>query len=147
MRSLCRVAICALALAGLLSAAENKLMHCFAFTAIEGATEADWKAFYKATDELPAKVPSVSKVWYGKLRNPLSQFAPDAETRKKFTKDVSKADGNFMRVQRQHAVCMEMANEAALKTYAADPNKKAWDEAYAKVRVPGTTTYDILPVK
>ena len=37
-------------------AGEKKLMHCFAFTAQENATPADWDAFYKATNELPKKI-------------------------------------------------------------------------------------------
>jgi len=44
-------------------AGEKKLMHCFAFTAVEGATQADWDAFYKATDEIPKKIKGVSHVW------------------------------------------------------------------------------------
>jgi hypothetical protein len=150
MRTLNRFAVCTLSLlafAGLSSAAENKLMHCFAFTAIEGATDADWKAFYQATDALPGKIPGLTKVWYGKLRNPMYQFAPDAETRKKFTKDVNKATGDIQRIYRQYGVCMEMTDEAALKAYVAAPAKKEWDAIYAKVRVPGTTTFDIMPTK
>lgn len=150
MRKLNRFAVCTLSLlafAGMSFAAENKLMHCFAFTAIEGATDADWKAFYQATDGLPGKIPGLTKVWYGKLRNPMYQFAPDAETRKKFTKEVNKATGDIQRIYRQYGVCMEMTDEAALKTYAAHPAKKEWDAAYAKVRVPGTTTFDIMPTK
>ena len=61
-----------------LSAGEKKLMHCFAFTPLAAATEADWQAFFKATDDIPAKIPVVSKVWYGKLRRPLATFATDA---------------------------------------------------------------------
>ena len=36
-------------------------MHCFAFTAVEAATQADWDAFYKATDEIPKKIKGVSR--------------------------------------------------------------------------------------
>ena len=63
-----------LLLAGIASAGEKKLMHCFAFTPIEDASEADWEAFYKATDELPDKVEGFNKVWYGKLRRPMRLY-------------------------------------------------------------------------
>ena len=37
-----------------------------------------------------------------------------------------------------------MKDADTLKAYAADANHKEWDAAYAKVRVAGTTTYNIV---
>jgi antibiotic biosynthesis monooxygenase (ABM) superfamily enzyme len=108
--------------AGAMSAADGKLMHCFAFTAIESATPADWDAFYKATDALPGKIPGLMHVWVGKLSRPLR--AGDAV--------------------RQYGACMAFGDDAALKAYAASAAHKEWLATYEKVRVPGTTTYDIL---
>lgn len=126
-------------------AGEKKLMHCFAYTPIETATAAEWDAFYKATDELPSKIRGVSKVWYGKLRQPLPIFTVDGATRKKLEAgEQMVAGGEVRRRVRQHGVCMEMADEAALKTYADHPYHKEWVAAYEKVRVAGTTTFDIL---
>lgn len=109
-------------LAGTLSAGENKLMHCFTFTVVEDASDADWQAFYTATDALPGKIPGLNKVWYGKLRRPLR---------------VGEAT-------RQFGVCMEMDDAAALKTYADHAAHADWAKVYSKVRQPSTTTYDIL---
>ncbi len=120
-----RVAICVASLvlfSGIVSAGEKKLMHCFYFSVIESATDADWQAFYKATDALPSKIPGVSRVWYGKLARPLRV-------------------GDQVR---QGAVCMEMADEAALKAYAAHPYHEEWGAAYSKVRQPGTTTVNFI---
>jgi hypothetical protein len=103
-------------------AGEKKLMHCFAFTVIDSATPADWSAFYKATDDIPKKIKGVSHVWYGKLASPLNQ-----------------ANG-----KRTFGVCMEMDNAAVRAAYGDDPYHKTWTEAYDKVHVEGTTTYDIL---
>ena len=114
--------LCAPAISG-----EKALMHCFAFTEIEGAAQADWDAVYKATDELPGKIDGLNKVWVGKLRRPLSQYDSQGE-----------------RIQRQHGVCMEMADEKALENYAKHEAHAEWVKVYEKVRVPGTTTYDIL---
>jgi hypothetical protein len=100
---------------------ESKVMHCFAFTAIAEATEADWQAFYTATDELPSKIPGLNKVTHGKLLTP----------------DVDEA-------QRDYGVCMEMTDEAARKAYGEHPAHAEWVEVYSKVRVPGTTTFDYL---
>ena len=102
-------------------------MHCFAFTPIKEAAQADWDAFYKATDDLPKNVKGLKRVWYGKLARPLKQ-------------------GD---VVREHGTCMEFEDEAAFKAYGAKDNKahNDWVAIYSKVRQPGTTTYQILPVK
>lgn len=128
----------------LLTAGEKKLMHCFVFTAVESASEADWQAFFKATDELPSKIPGLSRVWYGKLRTPLAIFNTDAATRKKLAAGEKEVTGPVTRLMRQWGVCMEMNDEAALKAYADHPAHKAWEQVYFKVRQPGTTTFDIL---
>lgn len=104
------------------SAGQKKLMHCFAFTSIPEATNADWQAFFRATDQLPSKIKSISHVWYGKLARPLKQG------------DVT----------RDWGVCMEMADEAALTAYDKDPAHTAWVAVYEKVRKEGTTTFNII---
>ena len=109
-------------------AGEKALMHCFAFTEIEGASAAEWKAFMDATNELPDKIEGLERVWVGKLRRPLRQYGRN--------KDEP--------MLRQWGVCMEMKDEAALQVYADHEAHTAWVELYAKVRVPGTTTFDIL---
>lgn len=119
-------------------------MHCFAFTVIDTATDAEWKAFTEATDALPGKISVISKVWHGKLRAPLNLFNTDAETRKKLMAGDAKASGEVSRTQRKHGVCMEMENEGSLKAYTSSPYHKVWSEAYSKVRVAGTTTFDII---
>ena len=103
-------------------AGEKKLMHCFAFTPIDSATPADWQAFYESTDQMPKKIPGISHVWYGLLRRPL----------------------NVGDNVRKYGVCIEMANEDILKSYADHPFHKEWVAKYSKVRVEGTTTVDIL---
>ncbi|MBK5294080.1 MAG: hypothetical protein JJE04_20685 [Acidobacteriia bacterium] len=129
-----------------LSAGEKTMMHCFAFTTLDSATESDWKAFSAATDAMPSKIPSIVRVWHGKLLRPLAQFSPDAETRKKFTASATEAEGKFTRLDRQHGVCFEFKNQgpAALKEYTAHPYHPEWLKLYEKVRRAGTTTYDIL---
>lgn len=125
-----RLALCAAGLflfSGSATAGEKKLMHCFAFSPVENASQADWQAFYKATDKLPKKISGVSHVWYGKLRAPLTVY-----------------NGHQVKSVRQYGVCMEMKDEATLKSYTNDPFHKEWVDAYSKVRIEGTTTYDIL---
>ncbi len=111
-----------LLLATPLAAGEKKLLHCFAFTVVGTASAADWQAFAKATDELSGKIPGLTRVWHGKLRQPLNAGGPP----------------------RQHGVCMEMNDEATFKTYGTHAAHNAWAEVYSKVRQPGTTTFQIL---
>jgi len=48
------------------------------------------------------------------------------------------------RTAREYGMCMEMKNAAVLKAYGDDPYHQIWTAAYAKVRVEGTTTFNIL---
>jgi hypothetical protein len=100
----------------------SSLMHVFSYTPVPTATPADFAAFEKATKELVGKIPGLRKVWVGKLQRPLKQ-------------------GD---VQREYGVAMEFDDEAALQVYATHPAHELWIKAYEKVRVPGTTTIDIL---
>ena len=144
-----RVATCLAALAIFAVSAvagEKSVMHCFAFTPIETASEADWNAFHKATDALPGQVPGLKRVWAGKLARPLTQnqvrFA-DAEARKKAMAD-KKGTGDYAILTRSHGVCMEFENQQAFTNYDPHPAHKSWVSVYEKVRVPGTTTFQII---
>ncbi len=101
---------------------EKTLLHAFAYTAIEEATEEDFEAFKNATADMVGKIPGLRKVWVGKLRQPLTQGTSE----------------------RTHGVAMEFDDEAALDVYADHPAHDAWIEVYDRVRVRGTTTFDIL---
>jgi hypothetical protein len=131
--------------AGTAMAGEKALMHCFAYTPIAEATQADWDAFQKASDEMPKKIPGVTKVWTGKLARPLvlvvSADGADGKKVRAGEKDVS---GKLTMQKREYGMCIQMKDEAALKAYPQHPYHKVWSEAYSKVRVPGTTTFDIL---
>lgn len=136
---------CLFVLTGVLSAGEKKLMHCFAFTTIKEASDADWKAFQAATDELPKTMSGVvSRVWHGKLLRNLNIFNTDGATSKKLAAGETDVTGPVSRVVRSYGVCLEMPDATALKAYAAHASHKEWVAAYEKVRVAGTTTYDIL---
>jgi hypothetical protein len=147
LTGLCRSAVCAgllLISSGALNAADKKLMHCFYFTSMESATQADWDAFNKATDALPGKIPGLTRIWYGKLRSPFPILSADQATAKKLRGGEKTATGEVTMALRQYGVCMEMDNAEVLKTYAAHPAHKEWDAVYQKVRQYGTTTFEIL---
>jgi hypothetical protein len=142
MRKLTLVSL--LVTSSILTAGEKTLMHCFAFTPIETATQAEWDAFYKASDQMKDKIPGVIRVWYGKLRSPLQIYTVAPEVSKQLRAGAPAATGEVKRVMRQHGMCIEMKDAATLKTYEAHPFHKEWVDVYSKVRVEGTTTYDIL---
>ena len=132
--------------AGSLSAGEKGLMHCFAFTPIDTATEAEWDAFWKATDDLPKKVPGMRRVWYGKLLKPLNLIGGtvDAEGRKKVMAG-EKVTGDLNLTRRSYGVCMEFESPDALNAYAKHDEHSKWvKQYYEKVRKAGTTTFDIV---
>jgi hypothetical protein len=128
------------------SAADKSLMHCFAWTSIKEATPAQWQEFFKASDALPSKIKGVTKVWYGKLASPLGQTSItnlDADARKKYSAG-DKVSAEVQRTPRDWGMCMEMTSLDALKSYDGDPYHKTWVDAYSKVRVEGTTTFNIV---
>jgi hypothetical protein len=101
---------------------QKSLMHVFAYTPVEGATQADFDAFRAATADMVGKIPGLRKAWVGKLRRPLT------------VGDQT----------REYGVAMEFDDEAALDVYATHPVHDDWIKVYDRVRVPGTTTLDIL---
>jgi hypothetical protein len=106
------------------TAASQGLVHAFAFTAEPAATAEDFAHLRKATHGMVDKIPGLKKVWMGKLLQPLD-VGPNAP-------------------KRTHGIVMEFEDEAALKVYADHPEHKAWERVYRKIRVPGTTTFDII---
>ena len=141
----CMSLLTLLVTSSLAQAGEKGMMHCFAFTPIETATPADWNAWYKETDALPKKIKTIKKVWYGKLRgNGLGQYSVDAATSKQLIAGEKNVAGTANRTVRKYGACFLFKDEASLALYTKDPNHDAWLKAYEKVRVAGTTTYDIL---
>jgi hypothetical protein len=140
------LSICALMLASHAFAGDKTVMHCFAWTPIKEATPADWDAFYKASDALPKKIKGIVRVWYGKLAAPLGQAQLgklDTDTGKKYSAGEA-ITAPVSRITRDYGMCMEMKDAAVLKAYDTDPYHKIWTDAYAKIRVDGTTTFNIL---
>ena len=100
---------------------ERTLMHVFAFTPLEGATEQDFADFQAATGEMVGQIPGLRRAWFGRLLTPI----PDGGR------------------PREYGVAMEFDNIEALRAYADHPAHRAWEQVYEKVRVQGTTTLDI----
>jgi hypothetical protein len=134
-----------LLLAASARAGEKNMMHCFAFTVEEKATPADWEAFYKTSDAMPKQMKGlVSKVWYGKLNATLAQYAVPADARKRLQGGEKEVDAKIQYRPRTWGMCIELKGLTNLKAYETHAYHKTWVDAYSKVRVAGTTTFDIL---
>jgi len=147
--TLTRVSACVVALLLPLStgrAGEKTLMHCFAWTPVKTATDADWQAFYKASEALPHKIKGITKIWYGKLESPLPQVMLGNIDNASFAKYQAgeTVTAPVERMPREYGMCMEMTDASVLKAYDSHPYHAIWNEAYSKVRVEGTTTFNIL---
>ena len=105
----------ALILPSLAFAGDRTLMHCFAWTPIKQATPAGWEAFCQIDGETLRKCASGETVSPPLTRTP-----------------------------RECGMCMEMKDANTLKACDTDPSRKIWTAAYAKIRVGGTTTFNIL---
>ena len=136
--------------AGSLAAGDKSLMHCFAFTDVAEAAAADWKAWEEATEKLPKQIPGLMHVWYGKLSSPLGQVQVAAQQGEidKPTIDKFRAgeviNAPIKRLVRQHGACFQFKDKAAFDAYSKSPVHDEWTKLYAKVRVDGTTTFQIL---
>ena len=100
---------------------QKTLLHVFAYTPLKGSTPQDYANFKRATADMAGKIPGLRRVWVGKLREPLP------------------ASGEI----REYGVAMEFDDLRALQVYAGHPAHTAWERAYEKVRLRGTTTLDI----
>jgi hypothetical protein len=145
------VLCCLVLLAGLtVQAQDQKVMHCFTFTQMASATPADWTAFAKATDALPGQIPGLLSVIHGKLVRPMGILAygdkVPAEVRAK-ARAGETVTAEVSSIQRQYGVCMTFASADALKAYGTHKAHEDWNKAYEKVRVYGTTTFDIVSSK
>jgi hypothetical protein len=111
---------------------------------IPEATEAEWAAFRAATDALPGKIPGLTKVWHGKLRAPVNINTIDAAASKKLGAGEKDVAATANRVRRTYGVCMEMNDLDAFAVYGKHPVHDDWVKVYEKVRVAGTTTFQII---
>lgn len=102
---------------------ERPLMHVFAYTPRDTATQQDYAAFEAATRAMVGKIPGLRKVWLGKLREP------------------TPAENDRIRT---YGVAMEFDNIEALAAYSQHPVHAEWNAIYERVRQQGTTTLDIV---
>jgi len=128
-------------------AGDGTVVHCFAFSKTAGASETDWEQFRTLTRALPQKISGLTRVTFGPLRRPMGQIEmmsnPGADDVKKFIAGQP-IDAKVVNANREYGACFEFQSEAAFLAYGKHAAHVEWETAYKKVRVPGTTTFQIV---
>ena len=101
---------------------QKTTVHAVAWTLLEGATEQDFENFRVATANLVTVMPGLRRAWVGKLRAPL------------VVGDTT----------RTHGLVLEFDDVQSKEAYSTHPTRAPWAEVWAKVRVPGSTNFDVV---
>ena len=98
------------------------MIHCAAWTAREGLTQADFDIFKASLAKLPGMFPGLRRIWVGKLGAPVT------------------FDGNT----RDHAIALEFDNYAAKQAYSNSPRRDEWLKMFETVRKPSSSNFDLI---
>jgi hypothetical protein len=131
--------------AGLAAAAEKTMMHCFAFTPIETASEADWKAFYAATDALPKNIPVIKMVSAASCGRPW-RSSPSTPSPQEAGGWGEGRDGEG---QPRRSRLRRLLRHGRRRPVAEDLRRQPLSQSLdgrlrRRLRVAGTTAYDVL---
>ncbi|OFV98716.1 MAG: hypothetical protein A3H94_05425 [Acidobacteria bacterium RIFCSPLOWO2_02_FULL_60_20] len=132
MRSLLRN-ICVVAVSGVVftsgwlvgqqrAATQRTVVHAVAWTAKNDATPEGLEDFRRATETLVDTMPGLRRAWVGKLRQPL-------------------VVGDL---RRDYGLILEFENLPTREAYSSHPNRVPWAAVWEKVRIPGSTNFDVL---
>jgi antibiotic biosynthesis monooxygenase (ABM) superfamily enzyme len=101
---------------------QKTVVHTAIWTLKEGSSAQEYEAFRKETEKLVAAMPGLKRAWVGKLRQPLA----------------------VGEVTRTHGLLLEFVDVQSREAYSTHPARAAWAEAWSKVRVPGSTAFDLI---
>jgi len=91
------------------------------------------------------QIDGIIRVWYGKLAAPLHQVKLGKIDRETFQKYQAgePVTSPIRLTQRRYGMCVEMRSGEVLKAYETHPYHKVRTDAYERIRVDGTTTFNI----
>ena len=101
---------------------QRTVVHAVAWTAKEDATPEGLEEFKQATESLVGSMPGLRRVWVGKLRQPL--IIGD--------------------LKRNYGLILEFDDLATREAYSSHPNRVPWAAVWEKVRLPGSTNFDVI---
>lgn len=101
---------------------ETTALHCAAFAAKDGLTQAEFEAFKVGLTKLPDMFPGLRRVWIGKLSAPFM----------------------YEGLARDHGIAIEFENMAARTAYGTSPRRPEWLKLLDGVRRQGSGNFDII---
>ena len=101
---------------------QKTTIHAVAWTPQENATPQAFEDFKKATEHLVEVMPGLQRAWVGKLRRPL-------------------VHGD---VTRTYGLVLEFDDVDSKVAYSSHSTRAPWAEVWSKVRVPGSTNFDVI---
>ncbi len=101
---------------------EKSMIHCAAWTAKDGLTQAEFDTFKSSLSELPDLFPGLNRVWVGKLGTEVT----------------------YNNEKRDHAIALEFESYEAKRAYSESKRRPEWLAMFETVRKPGSTSFDLI---
>ena len=101
---------------------EKGTVHAVAWTAGESFTPQGFEDFKKATADLIGTMPGLKRAWVGKLRVPLV----------------------VGEVTRNYGLILEFEDLKTREAYSTHPARVPWAKVWEKIRIPGSTNFDVI---
>ena len=101
---------------------QKSMIHCAAWTAKDGLTQAQFDQFKASLSKLPDMFPGLQRVWVGKLG----------------------AEVTYNNEKRDHAIALEFKDYKAKQDYSNSPRREEWLKMFETVRKPSSTNFDLI---
>lgn len=101
---------------------ETSMIHCAAWTAKDGLTQAEFDTFKASLSKLPGMFPGLRRIWVGKLGEPVTY---ESQTR-------------------DHGIALEFESYAAKQAYSKSARRADWMKMFETVRKPSSTNFDLV---
>jgi len=101
---------------------QKTVLHCAAWTAKDGLTQAEFDAFKASLSKLPDMFPGLRRIWVGKLGSEVT----------------------YNNEKRDHSIALEFDSYAAKQAYSNSPHRPEWLKMFESVRKPGSTSFDLV---
>jgi antibiotic biosynthesis monooxygenase (ABM) superfamily enzyme len=101
---------------------EKTMIHCAAWTAKDGLTQAEFDKFKASLSKLPDMFPGLERVWVGKLGEEVT----------------------YNGEKRDHAIALQFKDYKSKQAYSNSPRRPEWLKMFESVRKPSSTNFDLV---
>ncbi|MSO21121.1 MAG: hypothetical protein EXQ56_11815 [Acidobacteria bacterium] len=101
---------------------QKSMIHCAAWTAKDGLTQAEFNTFKAGLAKLPDMFPGLQRIWAGKLGS----------------------DVEFNGEKRTHAIALEFDSLKSKRAYSESKRRPEWQALFSTVRKPGSSSFDLV---